>query len=173
MTAAGPQFNLLHRFLDTNGDGSGNKDAIGNYLATPTDFYLQPPAGYIYRISRIIVSVEDTTVMQAQEYGNLGGPLTNGIAIKYTRNDEEIFLTDDHTIKTNADWGAFAFDVDIKAWGAGNEFLVTRWTFSKSGQFVRLVGNAGDKLVASLSDNFTGLINHHFLAQGYVERSGK
>lgn len=63
----------------------------------------------------------------------------------------------------------FCYDVELKSWGAGNEVLLVRYTFLKSGQFVRLVGDNNERLEVVLNDNLTGLIDHSFLIQGYIE----
>ena len=168
----GPQKMPLFRLLDTNGDGSGTTNAIGDYDPTAEIFYIQPPAGTVYRIARMIVHAEDGPSMTAEEYGNLGSALTNGIAVRVQDDSGTIVsLTDDFLIKSNAHWAAMCFDADVKTWGVtpSNELLAVRWTFTKAGQYIRLDGDNNERLEVLLNDEFDGLVSHYFFVQGYNE----
>lgn len=155
---------LIYRYLDTAGDGTGTKNANGNYSITPDEFKFVP--GDPCEIHRMIVCAEDTSGMQASEYGNLGSALTNGVKISVERAGVEILdLTDGITIKTNAGWGSICYDADVKTWGAGNELLTVRWTFAKTGAPLTL--SNGEELIVTLNDDFTGLISHYFMIHGF------
>lgn len=161
----GPVKSGVYKFC-SNG---GSKNASGNY-ATPTKFSVQPGASEVWRLERLIVHIGDTAGMQAQEYGNLGAALTNGIIVQTARDGVQTKdYTDGLPVKTNADWGRLCYDVELKTWGAGNEYLQVRWTFGKSGTPVRLVGSQNDSLDIVLEDNLSGLIDHNFMVQGYSE----
>lgn len=156
----------IAQFLDTNGDGSGTVNATGNYASAATDFYFEAAEDcFIYRM---IVSIEDTSGMQADEYGNLGAALTNGWELK-VKDASDVVLSDETAgvaVKTNAGIGRNCFDVDVKSWGITptDELLVARWTFEKDSQPLFL--RQGDKLVIALNDNFTGLVDHYFMVKG-------
>jgi hypothetical protein len=157
---------IISHYLDTNGDATGTYDAVGDYSGAAEEFYYEAPAGGA-TIERMLVSIGDTVGMQAQEYGNLGAALTNGIVVEIQDEDGvvNVVLTGQAPVHTNSEWGALCYDVDLKSWGSGNELLVVRWTFARSGESVRL--NAGQKLVVRLNDSFTGLLSHRFMIQGY------
>lgn len=157
----------LFRFLDTNGDGTGTKNANGNYSVTADDFFIQPAAGEVFVLNRLIVELRDSQGIQAEEYGNLGSALSNGINIKVTdSSDVEILdLTDGLPVTTNAAWGRMSYDVDVKSWGAGDEVLLCRWTFGASGR--PLILKDQQKFKVTLNDNLTGLVAHYFMVQGY------
>jgi len=147
-------------------DGSGTST-----METPFRFYAEAQAGQILRIARLLVHIEDATVWSAANYGNLAAALTVGITV-HTEDSSGatiIDLTNGDPVKSNADWGKFCYDVSYVAFGAGNDFLQARWTFTKSGQYIRLDGDTGDNLAVVLNDNFSGLVTHKFLVQGYVE----
>jgi hypothetical protein len=165
----GPQRTLISRFLDTNGDGTGTENFIGSHLATTA--YIQPATTEIIRLTRLIVSIEDGTGIKSGLYGGLSA-LTNGITITQTDDSGTLVdFTDGVPIKTNAQWGQLCYDVSWHAWSASptEEMVLVRYTFSRMGQDVRLNGANAAKLQVNLNDNFTGLLSHRFLVQGYYE----
>ena len=175
----GPVPTPIYRYLDTNGDGTGTKNAIGNYtgedgtLEIPaegvTSFFIQPAPGEIFRIQRMIVNVHDAQKFKPEEYGNLTA-LTNGIFVRVSNNGTTLDLTDGVPVKTNGSWGALCFDAELYSAAAGNgDYLRVRWTFAASGYPIRLVGDNNDRLEVVLNDNFTGLLDHYFQVQGYIE----
>jgi hypothetical protein len=168
--SAGPQRTLLSRFLDTNGDGSGTKNANGNYSAAEEIFYIQPGAAQVFRIARMLVTIEDTNGMSATDYGNITSGLSTGVEIRVQDDSGTLVdLTDGLPVTNNAGWGSFCYDVDLKTWSTGNELLLVRWTFTKSGQYIRLRGANNERLEVVLNDQLTGLVGHYFLVQGYIE----
>ena len=160
----------LFRFLDTAGNGTGTKDAIGDY-SSGQKFWIGPPAGKCYVLHRCIVQIRDTANPSADGYGNLAA-LTNGIEPSVTINGTKTDLSDGLTVKTNATWGRVCFDVKLDAFGSGNDFISVRWTFSKSGQPFILYGDDSDRFDMLLQDNLTGLVGHTFQVQGYVATDG-
>ena len=156
---------MISQFLDTNGNGTGTNNAIGDYSSAAEEFYFQPSSGETYSISRMIVTIEDTSGFSAQEYGNLGAALTNGITIKVMDGETvDQNLTEVPIIK-NGQWPMYCHDSTLHTYGAGDEVLTSRWTFAKSGQSLNL--SSAQKLVVTLNDDFTGLISHRFLIQGH------
>lgn len=155
----------LSELLDTNGDGSGNINANGNYLATPESFFIQPPTGQLFVIDRLLVHVEDTGAFVPSNYGK-DLTLVNGIEINCILNGEEVDLTFGHKVNTNSEWAMFCFDltIDTKG-GAGTNFMHARWTFNKSDR-ITLNGNTDDIFQVILNDNFSGLDTQHFVVQG-------
>ena len=71
---------MFARYLSDDGTSSGNKNANGNYSGAVEEWYIEA-TGKI-EIARMIVSIEDGGGGQIQEYGNLGGALSNGIEVK-------------------------------------------------------------------------------------------
>lgn len=158
----------LYRHLDTNGDGTGTVDANGDYSSAATHFYIQPPKDRVYTIARMMVEILDTNGFQAQEYGNLGSALTNGIQVCIIDDTGVVvdLTSRNDTVVTNAEWAMYCFDVKLNSWGAGDEQLAVRWTFDKAGSPLILEGKNNERLAVILNDNFTGLIKHHFVIQG-------
>lgn len=158
---------LISRFLDVNGDGTGDKNARGDYSVTPEEFYFECPEGQRAAIARLIISASDTAGMQTSDYGNITGGLTNGytILVKDSAGNTIIDLTDTWPIQTNGMLTRYCYDVAIREWGSGDEFLGARWTFAKSG--IPLFLEPGDRFSITFSDDLQGLLTHHFMLQGY------
>lgn len=154
----------IFKYLELpNGSNNINVDAS----AAVQKASIAPEPGQIFVIHRMIVSIGDTAGMLADEYGNLGSALTNGINLKrYQDGVEKQDYMDGVPIKTNSSWGALCYDVDLKTWGAGPELLVVRWTFSKSGSPITLRGGKLDSLSIEVNDDLSGLTDHRFMMQG-------
>lgn len=156
----------IYRFLDTVGDGTGTKDAAVNGSSTAVTYKYQPPNGVIAVIARMLVHYGDTLAPSADDYGNITA-LTNGLLVQ-VRNvvDDSVVtdLLDGEPIKKNSDWSRFCYDLGLDDFGAGDNFLKVRWTFSKSGQPLEI--HDAQYLCAVIQDDLTGLVEHHFMIQG-------
>lgn len=154
------------RFLDTDGDGTGTKVAIGNYSGGQDFKYVHPRgSNTIADIHRLMVHIQDTSPLSADEYGGLAA-LTNGIQLLVTDVNDVTFrdLTDGVPIKSNAHWGRFCYDFSLDTFGSGGDFCQARWTFNAAGSPLHL--KPGWSFIARMSDNLTGLIDHTFNLQG-------
>jgi hypothetical protein len=159
-------YRRVTRYLDTNGDGTGQKNAIDNYSSGEI-FYIQPAPGEVFYIARMIVVIRDATV-DAADYGALS-ELTNGVVMRVSDDNGVLDnLTDDVPITTNAGWAAICYDVTRAAWGTGDEFIKGRMSFFKDGPYVPLNGNRNERLEIVLSDDLTGLVSHTFMARGFI-----
>lgn len=159
------------RYLDTNGDGTGSKNAIGDYSSSATRFYLRPAAGQIFRVCHLITSLCDVGAFTDGAYGN-GITLSNGIFIRMADGDDVVSydLTDGLPILYSSHWGRYAAKIDTYNYGASNEHLLVDIDLLEHyGTPVRLVGDNGDYLEVVLNDNFSGLVEHYFLGKGYRE----
>lgn len=162
----GPVPTPIYRHLDTNGDGTGTKNAVGNYAAAATSFFIQPAPGEIFRIQRMLVNVHDDQKFKAEEYGNILNGLGTGIVVRACGVD----LTDGVPVKTNGDWGVHCFDAELYSAAAGQgDYLRVRWTFANAGYPIRLVGDDNDRLEVILNDDFSTLDHQYFTVQGYIE----
>lgn len=160
----------LYRFLDTVGDGSGTKSAVGNY-ASATKFFIKPKPGQLFIIARMIVNIVDATVAEAEKYGAMPA-LSNGIVVKKTANGALVVdYTDGVPIKTNAGWGQVCYDVSNHDWGSlqDDDFIQVRWTFEKASQPLYLNGDKQEQLEVILHDDFTDLVRQYFMIQGKIK----
>lgn len=166
------------RHLDTVGDGTGSRLATGDYSGGGgTDFLIKPAPNQVLHIHRLLVFFEASAIA-ADAYGAVAaGALTNGIQIM-VRNDNEVLMdiTDSHGITTSATWAHFCYDAQALAWGAGNEFLMARWTFARGGSpliirgdDVNAVAPNGERFLLHLEDSFEHLVDQRFIVQGQSE----
>jgi len=165
MTVYYPVSQNIYKFLENT---AGAHIANGDYSGAAETFYFQDVKRECV-IHRMIVSIEDTSGFVADEYGNLGSALGNGVHVLVSDANDEVLcnLTDGNPIKTSAQWGKFCYDVTLKSWGStpSNEFILVRWTFAKAGTPLFL--RAGDKMKVVLNDNLSGLVSHTFQIQGH------
>ena len=160
----------VYRLLDTNGDGTGTKNAVGDYASVSTPFYFQDTTKNVH-INRLLVQIEDSGAFATDGYGAIaGGTVTNGVLIGIFNAAGELLndLTDGISIKSNNDWARVCFDMKLENWASGNGAIHARWTFANAGHPILLI--KGDYLACVLNDNFTGLVSQYFKVQGW---SGK
>ena len=157
------------RYMDTVGDGTGSRNQAVNGATTPVSFYIKPGAGEIIRIARLITSLRDSGSFDSGGWGNSGGlPLTNGIELFVKQGGVENNLTEE-PIRSHYDLASTSYDVSYNSWGSGDEFLTNRFTFTKSGQPIRLIGDNGDWLRVQINDDLSYLVDQRVDAQGYYE----
>lgn len=161
-------FRPFFRFLDTVGNGTGTKNAIGDYSSTQTDFKILNPVGADgdMEVNRLIVQIEDFGNAVAETYGVLG-VLTNGVEILVFDGDGNtvIDVTDGQPIKNNGQWARHSYDVSIANFPGTNDFVECRWTFGRAGSPIEL--KPGWSFCARLNDDLQGLIAHYFQVQGF------
>jgi hypothetical protein len=150
-------------------------DFTGNGTGTHTvhhwkKYILGPAPGDNIRLVRTTIHYQDTTGFTAQEFGNLGAVLDPGLRFVLMR-DGQVYneFTSADPITTNGDWGHICYDVQLLSWGAGDEFIVVRWTFEKAGFPVRLNGDSNEEFVLLVNDDLQGLIDFSIIMHGYFE----
>ena len=110
---------------------------------------------------------DDALHFQSGKYGT-DITLTSGIHVRVHDSDDSVHadLTAADPIITNAQWGALCYDINVDKFGTGNNgSMIVRWTFSNAGAPVTL--SAGEYLAVDLEDDYSGLVKHTFMAQGY------
>ncbi len=163
----------IYQFLDTDGDGTGSINVVGDYEDTAEIFFIgPPPANEYWHIERMVVQVSDAGALDAGKYGN-NVELTNGITVrKQDDSGTVIELTGGKPIITNADWGGVCYDVASVGFGQGDNYLGVRWTFGKSGWPLYLDGDGdNERLEVVVNDDMTDLVGQTFMVQGWKERT--
>jgi hypothetical protein len=159
----------IARYLDTVGDGTGTIQANGDYSGGEEIFFIQPPAGNVFSIARLIVYIEDTIQVIPDNYGGISA-LANGVTIRVQDDTRTVKdCVDGQPIKTNGQWSRVCFDVNFFTAGSGNKSVVVRWTFAKSGIPLTLRGSNNERLEAVVNDDLRGLVEHTFMVQGFLK----
>lgn len=155
-----------------------SKDADGSTFGAAVDasgapqYWVYRPTSGIHVVARMVVYYQDAGAFDAAKYGN-NITLTNGVQIQKVQGSGSgatvsTNFTDDPVI-TNSDWSGYCYDTDVKTWGVGDEVLVCRWSFWKTGRpGVRLDASKNQALRVVLNDDFTGLTQQRFVAWGYT-----
>ena len=153
------------RFLDTAGDGTGNKTFNGDYSTAPVKAIIKPN-GRALMINRLIIFIADSGSVDAGYYGN-SITLNSGIEIKHEKQDGTIIkdITDGQPVKTNADYAKFGFQVSDISFGSGLNYVHAVLTFEKNGTPVAL--QPDEQLAIYLHDSFSALKDHTFRAGAY------
>lgn len=159
--------NKVIRFLDINGDGTGEKDlGTANGSVTPVVFKLRPPIGEAYALHRMLVHISASPTVSADEYGSLT-VLTNGLDLGvYNAADDSLILDlcDGLPVKNNSGWSQRCFDMEPDTFGTGVKFVKARWTFDRAGG--PIVISRDEYFGAVVNDNLTALVGHHLQIQG-------
>lgn len=157
----------VYRYLTDDGlvgDGS-NHDITG----AADIHWTGPPAGEVWEIYRIIINIRDAGTVNADTFGALSA-LTNGCKLDVKRGGSSgtstLDLLDGSTIKNNGDLARHCYDMDISTATAGDKAVTARWTFAKSGEPLKLVGNLNEVLVIQTQDATTNLTEFTVQAQG-------
>ena len=153
---------LLYQRLDTTGDGSGTTNMNVDGSVTPVTFKIEPGAGDLYKIARIIIFVEDNGTFDSDKWGN-GITLANGFNFKLQRDNVTTDLIG-FSIKTTGEMASVCHDIDHRSFGTGNEFVSFRWTFTKAGSAIDLYNE--DELQLVVNDDMTNMIKMYVHAQG-------
>ena len=159
----------LQRYLDTNGDGTGTKNANVNGSVTPVVFKIQPSADQAMEIGEVIIHIEDVGGFDSGKYGN-AIIMANGIEVGVYNTSNDALLRDmldGIDVLTNHDWGRTAQDIQYLDFGTGNPGLFARWTFN-GGEPIELTED--EYLGITINDDLTGLVEHFFFAHGSYKR---
>lgn len=163
---------VLNRYLDTVGDGTGNKNANTN---AATNFLIRPSANQVFVIEGLTVVVEDVGTLLASGYGALSA-LNTGISLVLSRPlsaPAEYDFLDGLLVKRHYDWARLPHKtapVDSSLTGGtdANQFVCPIW-FPEP---VVLDGKTTQALIVRVpAENLTGLTGHYFKAHGYVAES--
>jgi len=160
----------FEHYLDTNGDGTGTFNAIGDYSATPTEFYYAPPAGITAVISKLIIHIADKGLFGFDGYGAIAaGQVVNGMTITVERLGVEVLsLTNGVPITDNASMSHLNVDYNKTTFANNEESSSVSLEDHSFGGPLNMHGDLGDRLIVTLNDSFVGLIDHHFILYGTI-----
>lgn len=160
-------FTPFRRYLDTNGDGTGTKSAVGDYSLSPAEFFIQPAMDDVLALSLLLPSIGDAGKFGSSDYGAMT-MLPNGILIQKTDSMGAVLedLTDYLPIRCNGHWLANAGNaVRDQDPAAADNWMTVAWDL---GDRLPLVLRHQECFVIKLNDNFSGLTSHWFKVEGVI-----
>lgn len=136
-------------------------------LASPQVYFIAPPPGEVWHITRLLFSIVHGTAGDLGLFGNLPA-LVNGVVLRAKVSGQYGTLTN---WKTNADMKTDMFDVefDLRSGGGGNYGTSGRGTFTEAGAVLRLDGDQGDQVEVDVQDDITALDFFAMKMQGHLE----
>jgi len=162
---------------DTDGDGTGTTNAVGNYASAAevfkvtggADTTVYGPGTGALAVYRLVGQIGVAGNPDAAAYGN-DIPLTNGIVLGVWDSSDTLVVdyTDGDPILTNSDWSRLAYDVEVSDYGIGDNFVRVRLTFSKFGG--PIVIPEGHYVGVECHDDLTDLVTHKFTFEGVGTR---
>ena len=170
---------LVQHLTDDGLIGGGYEMAV-NGASTPVEFWIQPPAGWIFLIHRMILYVEDERAGFAPETYGAGSALTNGVTMQY-KDDNQVFchfMTDVEPITQNSRWKEIMYDTHLDSLSIGtptNAVLGGRFTFTRFGNALVLDGDGDNQRFSMfVNDDLTGIVSHEVLLEGqaYLRTQG-
>jgi len=157
----------LLRYLDTVGDGTGNKFATGNYSGNPTEFKIVPLPNQIFRLRQALILIQPVGTLA--QYGD-SPALANGIKAEVRDGTGMVVdLLDGIPITDNVQWVFLADAALVNFKGAINAITGLFNTFNRTGRPLTLDGGLGHYLAFTLRDDFTGLTHHRFFVTGSID----
>lgn len=162
----------IYQFLTDDGTEDGEPDMAVNG-STPVEYWIQPPAGEVWHINRVIVHLEDDTGkdLYPENFGDLAA-LTNGCLFQGKKAGVVVVdFSKGLPIKSNSHLGRFSFDVSYQIGAVGgnapaNGAVQSRFTYEKGGQPVVLRGDEEERLSFTVRDNLSAMIELTLQAQG-------
>lgn len=155
-------------FLDTNGDGSGDKSAIGDYSVSPVEFKYTRPEGSEgdLLINSFVVQIQSLSEILATGYGDSVGSLTNGILL-FLRDNNQVMVRDFTSgmpIKSNGDWRRYGGKTSVQGYEGGDRFFTASFKAIEPTKPVFMPPNHSIGLI--LNDDFSGLVSQTFFIEG-------
>lgn len=154
----------IARHLDTIGDGTGQKNANGNYSVSPQTFKYIIPEGKGAELSTIAIHISASSNFALSSYGNIAGGLNNGMTIQLGLNGNEYQMLD-HPIKNNDDLFHLSPSMNHINFAGGGDSICIPITADQFGFKLSLSG--GDYIQFTLNDDFSGLSSHHIQIYGF------
>ena len=163
-----PTNDILNRFLDSVGDGSGTKD-----MAAAADiYYLTPPDGLVYVVDSLRITLGDATSFDADGFGG-GAALATGCLLKLEEFNDVAAVIHDFTdavpIKSHEELAALG-RLEVSDGLVQTPGCLVRCTIPwfEEGAPVRINGSKDERLAFTVADSLAGLTKMFVFAQGRI-----
>lgn len=150
------QRELVHGEADLKNGSSA--DMTVNGAVTSVDFTAGPPAGQVWYVYDIGLTIRDSGANDPDRFGAISGGLTNGVLLTQKIDSTEY---DYKAFKTNLEV-VNCFTMSSHFVGVGSGFVNDPNLFTGNigiAPSIRLIGDNGDKIIARVRDDLTSLNN--------------
>ena len=143
----------------------GEQNANVNGSITPVDFYVQPVPGETFAIKHISIEVSDSGNPGIDDYGNIVGPLANGIGF-FVELDGVKFQqgTNYHSNRELMNLGPVTQQLDFSGSTKVTIFNFDLASYDERGIVIQ--GKKNEKFGITINDDLTTLIHHGFNIKG-------
>ncbi len=146
----------------------GNRNMNVDGSTTPQEFYITADPGRLFAIGGVPVRITDGGNPAFDDYGNVNGPLVNGLTLSVTLGGTTIPLTPN--IKRNIDWLEFGPSIEITQFASQVRLLSYNFSLFDFSSGIMLNGNEGDRFSIFINDDLTDLVDHEIGVQGYFKQ---
>ena len=161
-------YNMVWDYLTLEG---GESNLIGDYEAEVVYASFVPKVGLQrFHISSVIIHVEQVTPFEIGKYD--GSALTNGIQLQVRgpigiHDDAAIGVPGGHAnyVKSWGDWSQIGGHINVYNWIGAKKGLQAEIALESG--ILALDTTAGEYLAVQLNDDFTDLLSHTFIVQGF------
>lgn len=157
---------LLTRPLTNDGQVTGNPAMLGNgTLVAPVKYYVTPDVNQIFEITGLNIILADNGVPGINAYGNIVGPLANGVVFFLEIDGVETYFPTAY--KKNTDYARASSGFDVVSLEANIRLVLFRDIFlTYSDAKFRL--KEGDKFGIKVRDNLSALLRHECQIKGHI-----
>jgi hypothetical protein len=155
---------VVSRILDTNGNGTGTKNAIGDYDSN-TEFFIQPSSTDIFRVEALVVLYSGSGPFSPTKYGGtatLGS--TDGVSISHHKGGSTSDMMDGVPVGSNSEW--------FRLSGPNNSVSTVDDCCSIVTITCELILNGldNDKVSVVMKGNYSSLDTHYYTVYGQYLR---
>lgn len=158
---------ILNKQFDTVGNGTGTKNAIGNYSAEAQSFKITVPANKTYSLENLKIYMASSSAFTTSGYGSSLANITNGWTIKVRKDGVLTDILDGMVIKSNYDLEGIATSINRVSFSGLEDGFVVTVSFSEYG--IPFYLKAAEYIEIVLNDDFSGLTKHQFIIKGHGE----
>lgn len=158
----------IFRPLSDDGTLGGLRNMNVDGSVTPQEFYVSPDPNTQFVITGLSVRVTDSGNPAFDDYGNVDGPLTNGVSFFVDMGGMEIQLTPN--IKRNIDWLEFGPEISIEQFSNSIRFINYTISINSFSDGIILDSTNSERFGCRINDDLTGLVDHEIGIQGHLLR---
>lgn len=160
-------FTPFARFLDVNGDGTGNASGVGDFSVTPATFFVRPGLNNRLILTTFSINISGSgSKWSLSDYGDVAGGVTNGVNIQQVIGGVTTDIFGTRRMRRNRDWLSSFQELQTFSGNKTDDVFLKVITFfpTNSGDYLLLKDN--DELRVILNDNFSTLMEHSFQVRG-------